>query len=324
MFSIVVPLWNSRDTLRETVASALAQSFTDFELIIVDDGSTDGSLDALAGIDDPRLRIMHQTNEGAGVARNTGIAAAKADWIAFLDADDLWRPDHLAELDRVRRRFPEAGLIGTAWVYAGGDGALAPDPGPGQLEEIDFCDCMARGQQVPWTSSAAVSRRAVERLGDFPAARLGQDMLYWLRIALSMPVAASSRRTAIYRPIPTGLSASTESFWRGRRLPLASARDVSHRVAFLLDHYDAAPARLKPGIDRFIDADFRWCLRNAAREGDVATVRALRPLYLRRPRGGDRLLHAAAHLPGPAARFLCRGSAAIVTRLNRAVRRLGR
>ena len=325
MFSVVVPLWNSRATVRETVGSVLAQSWQEFELIVVDDGSTDDSVAMLEGIEDPRLRILRQANAGAGVARNTGIAAARADWIAFLDADDLWLPDHLAELDRVRGRFPEAGLIGTAWLQADRDGIFQAPPGePGTVREINLFERIAAGEAVLWTSSAAVSRRAVERLGDFPVARLGQDTLYWLRIALAMPVAVSSRVTAIYRPAPSGLSNSSESFWRGRAERLASARDVSHRVAFLLDHYDEAPAALKPGIDRFIDADFRWCLRNAAREGDVATVRALRPLYLRPPPGGDRLVLAAARLPGPAARFLCQSAAAIVSRLRRTVPGPGR
>src|ERR1051325_11534551 len=125
MFSVVVPLWNNRATVRETVASALAQHFADFELIVVDDGSTDGSVETLAGMDDPRLRIVRQANAGPGPARNAGIAAARADWIAFLDADDLWLPDHLAELDRVRTRFPDAGLIGTAYLM---DGAVPPPP----------------------------------------------------------------------------------------------------------------------------------------------------------------------------------------------------
>lgn len=321
MFSIVVPLWNKRDTVRETVASVLAQTYDDFELIVVDDGSTDDSVDMLAGVDDPRLRILRQSNGGPGLARNAGIAAAKADWIAFLDADDLWLPDHLAELDRIRARFPKAGLIGTAYVQADGSSSYQPPRrAPGMLQEINFFERIARGEPALSSSSAAVSRRTVETVGDFPADRLGQDMRYWMRIALAMPVAVSTRRTAIYRPLPTGLSASIGSLWRGRTL--SGARDVSHRIAFLLDRYDAAPAALRPGIDRFIDRDFRWCLRNSARDGDLATIRALRPLYLRRPRGGDRLLLGAARLPAPAARFLYRSAVAIIPPLRRAVRRL--
>ena len=322
MFTVVVPLWNNRDTVREAVASVLAQTYDDFELIVVDDGSTDDSLDMLAGIDDPRLRILRRPNGGPGLARNAGIAAAKADWIAFLDADDLWLPDHLAELDRVRARFPRAGLIGTAYIQADGSQPFRPPgPAPGTVREINFFECIARGEPVLSSSSAAVARRAVEAVGDFPADRLGQDMRYWMRIALAMPVAVSTRTTAIYRPLPTGLSASVASPWRGRTL--RGARDVSHRVAFLLDRYDSAPAALRAGIDRFIDRDFRWCLRGSARDGDLVTIRALRPLYLRRPRGGDRLLLGAARLPAPAARFLYRSAAAIIPRLRRMVRMFG-
>jgi len=109
MFSIVVPLWNKRHTVAATLASALAQTWRDFELIIVDDGSTDGGMEETARFDDPRIRRLRQENKGPGAARNAAIRAARHDWFAFLDADDLWLPDHLAELDRIRRRCPDAG-----------------------------------------------------------------------------------------------------------------------------------------------------------------------------------------------------------------------
>ena len=245
MFSIVVPLWNKRDTVLKTVASVLAQTYGDFELIVVDDGSTDDSVDMLAGVDDPRLRILRQSNGGPGLARNAGIAAAKADWIAFLDADDLWLPDHLAELDRIRARFPKAGLIGTAYVQTDGSSSYQPPRrAPGMLQEINFFERIARDEPALSSSSAAVSRRAVETVGDFPADRLGQDMRYWMRIALAMPVAVSTRRTAIYRPLPTGLSASIGSVWRGRTL--SGARDVSHQSPFSSTVTTPRPPRSGP------------------------------------------------------------------------------
>src|SRR5687767_11003972 len=89
-FSVVVPLYNKRSFIRRAVVSVLSQSFTDFELIVVDDGSTDGSFEEIRDIADPRLRLIHQRNQGEGLARNTGMAAARGVWIAFLDADDMW------------------------------------------------------------------------------------------------------------------------------------------------------------------------------------------------------------------------------------------
>ena len=115
MFSVVIPLWNKRHTVAFSVASALRQSYGELELIIVDDGSTDGSREALGGFSDPRIRLIGQPRLGPGGARNTGIRAARGDWIAFLDADDVWLPNHLAELDRIRAAYPDAALIGTAF-----------------------------------------------------------------------------------------------------------------------------------------------------------------------------------------------------------------
>src|SRR5919112_584138 len=109
MFTIVTPVFNKREMLREAVLSAVGQSYREFELILIDDGSTDGSLESVADIDDPRLRILRQANGGASAARNAGLAAARHPWVAFLDADDWWLPGHLAELDRIRSHHPDAG-----------------------------------------------------------------------------------------------------------------------------------------------------------------------------------------------------------------------
>lgn len=322
MFSVVLPLWNSRDTVAAAVASALTQTYADFELIVVDDGSTDGGLNALAGFDDPRIRILSQANAGAGAARNAGMAAARSEWIAFLDADDLWLPDHLAELDRLRTRFPDAGLIGTSYVHSRPDGRFrAPPAGPGRLARINFFERQAAELSLLWTSSAAVPKRCFEAVGGFGRARTGEDTRYWLRIALEHPVAVSTRPTAVYRHSPNGLTASIGSRWLGR--PLRQAADVSHRIAFLLEHCpQAASPEIRRGIERFIDEDFRWCLRASARIGDLATIRALAPLFPRRPRGLDPLLLAIARLPDPVARLCYRLGFAAATPLLRLARRL--
>ena len=199
MFSIVVPLWNKRHTVAATLASALAQTWRDFELIIVDDGSTDGGMEVAARFDDPRIRRLRQANKGPGAARNAAIRAARHDWFAFLDADDLWLPDHLEELDRIRRRFPEAGLIGTKILRSDRHGRYRlPARQEGRIERVDYFDCAVRGTWPTTTSSAAIPRRAWEALGGFGDAPCGQDIEYWTRIALDLPVAVSRRATAVY------------------------------------------------------------------------------------------------------------------------------
>lgn len=323
MFSVVMPVWNKRHTIEATIASVLAQDFGAFELIAVDDGSTDGSRHFLEAVRDPRLRIVAQAHKGAGAARNAGIAASRHEWIAFLDADDLWLSGHLAELDRIRRLHPEAGLIGTAFatrrlngrhraIAAGGEGIGA----------IAFFDRMAR--RPPFcTSSSAISKRAWRDVGGFGAFPSGQDMEYFCRIALAWPVAASRRATAIYQTGTGGISDSVKSRWYGREL--SHARDLLPAVALLLDRY---PAIACPGtrraVDLFVDAQFHSCLRASARIGDFATVRALRALFLRPPCWKDRLLLWAAALPRPLARLLVGAATLVNTGLRHAERALRR
>ncbi len=97
MFSVVIPLYNKESSIRNTVQSVLNQSFTDFEIVIVNDGSTDKSLEVVQQIDDARIRIIDKDNGGVSSARNHGIKNAERQWIAFLDGDDLWEPSHLEE-----------------------------------------------------------------------------------------------------------------------------------------------------------------------------------------------------------------------------------
>jgi glycosyltransferase involved in cell wall biosynthesis len=319
MFSIVIPLWNKRETVEPAIASALAQSMRDFELIVVDDGSTDGSHEAVEAIGDSRIRILTQANAGPGAARNTGMQAARHDWIAFLDADDIWLPDHLAELDRLRVRFPDAGLIGASYVTCGSDGRFRPPrPGPGRLEAINYFERVANGRPVLWTSSAAIPKTNLGTIGNFSTGVVGEDTLYWLRIALALPVAVSSRVTVAYRLNTGGVTDSLGERWRGRELRTPS--DISPRLALLLERYaEIGCADMRCGVDRFVDHDFRWCLRSSARSGDLETVRALPALLPRRPSMIDRMLLQVGRMPEPLARLVY----ALGFRIYPPLRRLG-
>ena len=104
-FSVVVPLYNKEQSIKDTINSVLEQSFRDFELIIVNDGSADNSLQVVREIKDSRIRIIDKKNGGVSSARNRGIAEAKNEWIALLDGDDLWLPHHLANLAKAISLF---------------------------------------------------------------------------------------------------------------------------------------------------------------------------------------------------------------------------
>jgi glycosyltransferase involved in cell wall biosynthesis len=302
MFSVVIPLWNKRSTIAETVASVLAQDFADFELIVVDDGSTDGGAEALAGLDDPRLVLVRQANAGPGAARNAGIAAASGAWIAFLDADDIWLPGHLAELDRIRRAFPDAGLIGTAYRELDRAGRVH---GPMRAAEagigaIDYLDEMGRGRAPFTTSSAAIPFATFRALGGFGPAPAGQDIEYWARIALDRPVAASTRVTSIYRLGTGGISNTVRSLWYGRELGALS--DLDPAVALMVSRYPGLAPERRAAADRFLEARLQQCIRYSARIGDFPTLRALRRLGIRPALRSDRLILACAALPALLAR----------------------
>src|SRR5271156_960674 len=93
--SVIIPTYNRADKVGKTIESALAQTFTDLEVIVIDDGSSDDTGRVLSEVFGDRIRYFAQTNQGASIARNNGIEAARGEWIAFLDSDDLWEKDKL-------------------------------------------------------------------------------------------------------------------------------------------------------------------------------------------------------------------------------------
>lgn len=302
MFSVVMPLWNKRDLLPSTTASVLDQSWRDFELVVVDDGSTDGGTDVLASFGDPRIRTIVQANAGPGAARNAGIEAARHDWLAFVDADDLWLPGHLAELDRIRRAHPEAGLIGTSYAVPQWDrDSSLRGTSPPRIGPVDYFREAGAGRRLLCASSAAIPRRTYAELGPFLRVRAGDDSEYWARIALDRQVAVSPRVTVVYRHGSEGISATNAAKKLGE--DVADGRELGPVFKLLIERY---PVRIRPelrgGVEDYLEFRFGLCVRNAARIGDFRMLRALRRLYLRSPPILERLILATARLPQPLAR----------------------
>src|SRR5437879_4321228 len=120
LFSVIVPLYNKADYIVSAIRSVQAQSWTDFELIIVDDGSTDDSADhVMRFTSDPRLRLIRQPNRGVGAARNRGMTDARGELFALLDADDEWLPSHLGNLNALAQRFGTAGIVADGVISCG-------------------------------------------------------------------------------------------------------------------------------------------------------------------------------------------------------------
>lgn len=192
-FSVVVPLFDKAAHVGATLAAIAAQTVTDHEVIVVDDGSTDAGpslVKAIARTDD-RIKLVRQRNAGPGVARNRGIATARASWVAFCDADDLWHPDHLAVLAETIATCPDAAVVASGFARDAQD-RLAAHP-PGGPHVIDFF----AEHHLIWTSAVAVRKDALAD-GAFGAAWPGEDVELWIRLALRHRFAVHPARTALY------------------------------------------------------------------------------------------------------------------------------
>lgn len=211
MISVVIPLYNKAAFIMEAIASVQAQTFTDWELIVVDDGSRDEGPAQVARCGDPRVRLLRKPNGGVSSARNAGIEAARGSHVALLDADDWWEPGHLAGLAAVMAHDPGALLVGSAFLYADEAGRTWPsalreawrDAREGFVRLDDLAGEMADLGMLLNASSVLVSKYAVQSLGGFPSGiKTGEDLLTWLRLSCRGPVYLAVRPTSVYRAPP--------------------------------------------------------------------------------------------------------------------------
>lgn len=201
MFSIVIPLYNKARYIEKAIESVLRQTFQDFELIIVNDGSTDDSLEKAAGFDDNRLKIIDQTNAGVSTARNNGVKQARFEYVAFLDADDWWDERFLEEMKILITQFPEAGLYGSSYfivrngMKTPAQVGVAADFDAGY---IDYFGVYARTFWVPINCSFVVVKKSVfEQENGFRShLKFGEDLDLWIRIALTHKVGYVNKHVA--------------------------------------------------------------------------------------------------------------------------------
>jgi len=203
-FSIVLPIYNREDFITETLESVLNQSFQDWELVAVDDGSTDESIDILESFQDKRIRIIKQKNAGAGAARNTAIANAKGEYFAFLDSDDLWNPIHL-ELHHtaiVKSNFQKAFFRSFIAFYENGK---VKDPQ--KIIENNFKDSLEYAMQValyPTACSFHHSLFADIRFNE--QIKINIDAECFIRIAAISEIFVIPEHTGLIRRHPGNLS----------------------------------------------------------------------------------------------------------------------
>lgn len=196
-FTVVIPLYNKAAEIRATLNSVFAQTFSDFKVIVIDDGSTDHGAQIVKEFTDTRLRLIGQKNQGVGPARNTGVKEAKSPFIAFLDADDYWYPEHLENLNALIHRFPQAQWMATAYEKAFTPNLIKPVDTPllsfpqGWQGAVPDYFAMAKKDAPAWTSALCFSKDFFQNLGGFdPAITMGagEDTDLWIRAALTQPM----------------------------------------------------------------------------------------------------------------------------------------
>jgi len=194
-FSVIVPVDDKARHVESAIRSVLEQTLPSFELIIVDDASTDGSREIVDAIDDSRIRRQYRDTPGPGgyAARNLGISVARGAWVTFLDADDTWASDRLERLSAMIRSFPDADLHACAWLVAAREGPSWPNRyarrhgarGAHAVALSDYLTSLRRNEPVIHTDTVAIRRAALPDADVFPAGqgvRRGGDVYAWLRL----------------------------------------------------------------------------------------------------------------------------------------------
>ncbi len=286
--SVVIPVRDGLPDVLDAVASALAQSAPPLEVVVVDDGSRDGSGDAIearfGGAPGPEVRVLRGRFGSAGAARNAGWRAARGEWVAFLDADDLWFAEKLATAETLLARFPEAGWFFSDGAFRTVDGQLrtswfsdwarVPEPYFGRpleaLLQVNFI----------LTSSVVVRRDRLEASGGFDEGMThAEDVDLWIRLARRSPAAATARSLVRYQHRPGGLTRSTVARLEGNAtLYERLGRDTA------LDPELRALARRRAALSRLKLA------HTAIKRGEGATARR----HLAHAWGGGRLSVIAA------------------------------
>jgi glycosyltransferase involved in cell wall biosynthesis len=203
--SVVIPAYNAMTYLPETVESVLRQTFTDFEVLIIDDGSPDQVVQWASQLSDSRVKLISQKNQGLPGARNTGIAHAQGEYIAFLDADDLWEPTKLEKQVRCLDENPAVGLVHTWMVLVDEQGKSTGKVMPSNAEGHVWKQLAERNAIA--CPSVVVRRCCFERVGVFDRnLRSLEDWDMWIRIAAQYPFAVIKEPLAYYRQLSGSMS----------------------------------------------------------------------------------------------------------------------
>ena len=188
--------------IKRAISSVLNQSYPHFEIIIIDDGSTDNSLQQAQSIVDPRIRIISQDNAGVSTARNRGVAEAQYDWVAFLDADDEWESDFLFNIDLLMNRLPNCGVYASSYRIINFEGrkeSPISQYAPGSTIIISDIFSDFRSYYPFNSSSVIVDKSKLIQLGGFPLnVHEGEDVITWIKLFLISQIAIINLPLSVY------------------------------------------------------------------------------------------------------------------------------
>ena len=233
-FSVIIPVYNKGKQLSKTIESVLEQCFSDFEIIIINDGSTDASESIIKSFKDSRIHYIEQENQGVSVARNTGIKAANADYIALLDADDLWKEDYLEKIDALIDGYPKQHVfaavctiesIGKMYKPTYSIANLSPDK-----SYVVSYFTSSYINTILTSSSTVVHKDVFETIGYYnPTLRSGEDTDLWIRLGLAYTVVFLNTPLATYRFEVTSLSNSPKQVKKALDLDCYEKYISSHK-----------------------------------------------------------------------------------------------
>ena len=203
--TVVVPLYNKRLTVLRAIESIQKQKYPPKEILIINDGSTDGSDELVRSMNDDRIRMIDQQNAGVSAARNTGVFNAIHEWIAFLDADDEWYPGFLEKIEDMHRRWPEHDMYATTYYSGDYMGGLGDNKCNGILFDgddgvmINYFKIAALSAPPICSSAVCIRKKRLQEISGFPVGiKAGEDLITWARLAIENPPVYSRLPLAVF------------------------------------------------------------------------------------------------------------------------------
>lgn len=202
--SIILPAWQAEETIEKVIKSVISQTYTDWELIVIDDGSTDGTRQKVSQFIDNRIKLLVQENSGVASARNKGIAIAQGDYIAFIDADDQWLPWKLeSELACIQEHQTPECLIYSGYYAVDPDENLLNIPSIG-LENGQLGDTVLNQENVMLPSTIMVHANIFKKLGGFNSGCYHEDRAWFIRACQQYPAFSTKDYLVLYQQSPNG------------------------------------------------------------------------------------------------------------------------